>query len=251
MAEPSDAGSVGGDRQALLSLLVEHRVEFVLIGGAAIQTHGRRYDTLDVDVAPDNAPENLSRLACALNALGCRLVTDPADPASWVALPSDYFTPRTLLAANIWNLATRYGLLDLTFAPSGFPGGYRDLAPRATRQLAAGTSITVAVAALEDIHESKRMATRRTSPAGWPGREPDRAWDPTRRKEIARSAGPGWDTLVDVPPLSSSGACVNAARGFADVGAPHGLVTLLLCNACLPLPLRPSGYTRTIMRLFG
>jgi hypothetical protein len=160
VAEPSDAGGIDGDRQALLSLLVEHSVEFVLIGGAAIQSHGRRYDTLDVDLAPDRDPENLQRLADALGELDCRLVTDPADTASWVALPRNYFTPRSLLAASVWNLATRYGLLDLTFEPSGFPGGYRDLAPRATRQAAAGTSIVVAVAALDDVHASKRQAGR-------------------------------------------------------------------------------------------
>ncbi|MHB1468658.1 MAG: hypothetical protein ACYCX7_05835, partial [Solirubrobacteraceae bacterium] len=67
---------------------------------------------------------------------------------------------RTLLAVNIWNLATRHGLLDLTFAPSGFPGGYGDLAPRATRMPAAGTTVIVAFAALEDVHASKRQADR-------------------------------------------------------------------------------------------
>lgn len=41
------------DREALLQTLVEHGVQFVLIGGAAIQSYGRRYDTKDVDVVPD------------------------------------------------------------------------------------------------------------------------------------------------------------------------------------------------------
>ena len=79
---------------------------------------------------------------------------------SWVALPPDYFTPRSLLAAGVWNLATRHGLLDLTFAPTGFPGGYSDLAPRATRRTVAETTIVVSIAALEDVHESKRQADR-------------------------------------------------------------------------------------------
>jgi hypothetical protein len=160
MAEPPDAGGVDHERQALLAALAEKDVAFVLIGGAAIQSHGRRYDTLDIDLAPDTEPENLARLAEALNELECRLVTDPSDPGSWVALPEDYFTARTLRAASVWNLATRYGFLDLTFAPSGFPGGYRDLAPRATSRVAASTTIVVPVAALEDIHESKRQADR-------------------------------------------------------------------------------------------
>ena len=160
MAEPSDTGGVDPDREALLGVLMRHRVAFVLIGGAAIQSHGRRYDTQDIDLTPDTEPENLSRLASALNSLDCRLVTDPADTASWVALPPGYFTPRSLLAASVWNLATRHGLLDLTFTPTGFSGGYSDLAPRATQRAVAGTTIVVSIAALEDVHESKRQADR-------------------------------------------------------------------------------------------
>ena len=84
----------------------------------------------------------------ALNELDCRLVTDPANTAAWVPLPPDYFTPRSLLAATVWNLATRHGQLDLTFAPSGFPAGYEVLAPRAERLTIAGTRIAVLVASL-------------------------------------------------------------------------------------------------------
>ena len=160
MAEPPDPGGVDPDREALLGVLAPHRVAFVLIGGAAIQSHGRRYDTQDIDLTPDTKPENLARLADALNELDCRLVTDPADTASWVALPSDYFTPRGLLAASVWNLATRHGQLDLSFTPTGFPGGYRDLVTHATELPVAGTKVVVSIAALEDIHESKRQADR-------------------------------------------------------------------------------------------
>jgi hypothetical protein len=46
MAQPSDTGSVDPKREALLGVLAQHQVVFVLIGGAAIQSHGRRYDTL-------------------------------------------------------------------------------------------------------------------------------------------------------------------------------------------------------------
>jgi|NGEPerStandDraft_6_1074524.scaffolds.fasta_scaffold153009_1 hypothetical protein len=160
MAERADPGGLDTDREGLLGLLVRHRVAFVLIGGAAIQSYGRRYDTLDIDLTPDTAPENLARLADALNKLQCRLITDPADASSWVELPTGYFTPRGLLAASIWSLATRYGQLDLCFSPTGFPGGYRDLAPRATERAVAGTKIVVSVAALDDIHESKRQTGR-------------------------------------------------------------------------------------------
>jgi hypothetical protein len=148
------------DRAALLGVLIEHGVQFVLIGGAAIQSHGRRYDTKDVDIVPSTTPQNLTALADALNSLQCRLVTDPTDAQSWVQLPGDYFSERSLRAAAIWNLATQYGQLDLTFTPSGFPGGYAELAPNAQLLMVAHTTVTTAIAALQDIHSSKREANR-------------------------------------------------------------------------------------------
>jgi hypothetical protein len=160
MAGEAGTGVVDHDRAELLGVLTCHRVAFVLIGGAAIQSHGRRFDTQDIDLAPDTTPENLARLADALNELDCRLITDAADPSSWVALPADYFTPRTLKQAGIWNLATRCGQLDLTFSPAGFPGGFGELVSRAAERPVAGTAIAVMVAALEDVHESKRQADR-------------------------------------------------------------------------------------------
>jgi hypothetical protein len=160
MAESAAPRGIDPAREALLDVFTRHRVAFVLIGGAAIQSHGRRYDTQDIDLTPDTGAENLSRLADALGELDCRLITDPANTNSWVALPSDYFTPRTLLAVSVWNLATRHGQLDLCFAPAGFPGGYRDLVPRATERPVAGTTVVVPIAALEDVHRSKHQADR-------------------------------------------------------------------------------------------
>jgi hypothetical protein len=174
MAEPPDSGrvipAIDAAREALLKTLVAHNVQFVVIGGAGIQSHGGRYDTLDIDVTPD-ATRPTCTVSPPLNELDCRLVTDPANTAAWVPLPHDYFTPRSLLAAA-WNFATRHGQLDLTFAPSG----YGELAPRAEHLTVAGTRIAVLVAALDDIHKSKRAADRPKDrayflAAGEPGRE--------------------------------------------------------------------------------
>ena len=107
MAEQADPGGVDPGRESLLGVLARRRVAFVLIGGAAIQSHGRPLTLQDIDLTPDTTPDNLARLADALNELDCQLITDPADVASWVRLPSDYFTSRSLLAASVWNLATR------------------------------------------------------------------------------------------------------------------------------------------------
>jgi hypothetical protein len=84
--------AIDAEREALLKTLVDHGVQFVVIGGAGIQSHGRRYDTFDIGVTPDRDEANLHRLADALNELDCRLVTDPANTAAWVPLPHDYFT---------------------------------------------------------------------------------------------------------------------------------------------------------------
>lgn len=42
MAEAADTGDIDTDREALHGVLARHDVAFVLIGGAAIQSHGRR-----------------------------------------------------------------------------------------------------------------------------------------------------------------------------------------------------------------
>ena len=56
MGEPTDSGrvrpAIDAERESLLKTLVAHDVQFVVIGGAGIQSHGRRYDTLDIDVTP-------------------------------------------------------------------------------------------------------------------------------------------------------------------------------------------------------
>ncbi len=56
------------DAQRILEELARHRVEFVLVGGMAAQTHGNTRMTDDVDVIPQPDPQNLGRLAEALRA---------------------------------------------------------------------------------------------------------------------------------------------------------------------------------------
>jgi hypothetical protein len=58
MADAADSGrnlgdSIDAGRGELLQVLLSHEVKFVVIGGAAIQSHGRRYVTEDIDLAPD------------------------------------------------------------------------------------------------------------------------------------------------------------------------------------------------------
>lgn len=60
------------DPEKLLRTLVEHRVEFCLIGAAAAWLQGSPAVTLDLDVMPRRDLDNADRLAAALNALGAR-----------------------------------------------------------------------------------------------------------------------------------------------------------------------------------
>jgi hypothetical protein len=145
-ADPIDRG-----RETLLRALREGDVRFVVMGGAALQSHGQRYETEDIDV---------ERLADVLNRLECSLEVDPAHPEKAVSLPPDYFTASVLAQATVWNLRTAHGKLDLTLAPSGFPEGYTQLIAGAEQRRVAATTITVAVASLADVEHSKRTADR-------------------------------------------------------------------------------------------
>lgn len=135
----------------MMRILVEHGVEFILIGGLAAAAHGSPYATVDVDIVPRRTHANLDKLSEALRDIDARVYVT-SDQAVEFAHDA-----RSLDAIAIWNLATRFGGLDITFVPSG-TRGYSDLAHRATALDLGG--VTVHVAALADIVRSKEAAGR-------------------------------------------------------------------------------------------
>ncbi len=54
------------DFEALIRILVEHGVEFILVGGAAATAHGSARLTDDLDIVYSRSPENIARLAACL-----------------------------------------------------------------------------------------------------------------------------------------------------------------------------------------
>ena len=66
MTEPESAPL---DAERILRALGEHGVDYVLIGGLAVQTHGHVRTTNDADLIPAPDPSNLRRLADALRSL--------------------------------------------------------------------------------------------------------------------------------------------------------------------------------------
>jgi hypothetical protein len=131
--------------------LVEHDVAFIVIGGIAATVRGSPYATVDVDITPRRDRANLSRLSGALRALDARVYVSPTETLRFE------HDGRSLADAAVWNLATSFGGLDISFEPAGTKG-FADLADRATIVDVGGVEVTVA--ALEDIVRSKQAADR-------------------------------------------------------------------------------------------
>ena len=98
----------------ILRTLLEHGVDFVLIGGLAGMARGSSYPSYDVDIAYARAETNLERLASALDALGANLRGAPRD------FPFQ-LDARTLKAGAHFTFETRYGSLDILTDPDGAP----------------------------------------------------------------------------------------------------------------------------------
>jgi hypothetical protein len=98
----------------ILRKLLEHDVDFVLIGGLAGIARGSSYPSYDIDIAYARNPKNLERLASALRELGATLREAPPDLAF-------QFDARTLKSEAHFTFQTRYGSLDILSDPSGAP----------------------------------------------------------------------------------------------------------------------------------
>jgi len=140
------------DPKRILNTLAQHDVQFVLIGALAAGLQGFPRATYDADITPAKDRDNLQRLAAALRELGARIYTEQIPEG----LAFDC-SAAMLARADVWNLITEAGRLDLAFQPSG-TAGYDDLASQAVRYTIYGS--VVLAARLEDIIRSKEAAGR-------------------------------------------------------------------------------------------
>lgn len=132
------------DARRILEALARHRVDFVLVGGMAAQTHGNTRMTSDVDVIPEPTPQNLERLAAALRALGARVLNPGHEEVEIDAM----MLPR----ATIWQLATPHGNVDVLHeAPGAAP--YEQLRERAL--VVSLDDLRIAVAGRDDLIRMK------------------------------------------------------------------------------------------------
>lgn len=139
------------DLRALLEVLNEHEVRFVLIGGVAVGAHGYLRTTEDLDLVPDPDPANLKLLTAALEALDSTMPTvegRPFDPSKDGAV--------ILRGGNV-TADTRFGGLDVVQRLHGVPA-YSELARDAIDSDLLG--IPVRVCSLGRLREMKQRLDR-------------------------------------------------------------------------------------------
>jgi hypothetical protein len=132
------------DAERILRALAEHEVEYVLIGGLAVQTHGHVRTTNDADLIPSPDPANLERLASALRSLDARALNPGEEDTEIDA--------QMLPRATIWQFASRDGGIDVMHE---VPGGrsYDELSKGALRVRLG--DIDVPVVGLDDLIQMK------------------------------------------------------------------------------------------------
>jgi hypothetical protein len=137
---------------AILRSLVEHKVEFVVVGAIAVQAHGYIRGTADVDLVPRPTLLNLSRLAEAL----VDLKASPRHTRAHL----DVTDPQLLKRVPMIPLSTRHGPLDVLNIShlAGAPQSYDDLDSRALAISLDG--FEVRVTGLDDLLRMKRAAGR-------------------------------------------------------------------------------------------
>jgi hypothetical protein len=146
------------DVEALLDILNQHAVEYVVTGSAAALLHGVVLEPGDLDITPALDHENLDRLRRVLEAIHARQYedagfghweTNAAGEHRWVTAQ---LTPESVAARANWSPnprdpATFDYLLDSDFGSIDIvpliSGTYEQLAPRAATVRRGGRSVLV------------------------------------------------------------------------------------------------------------
>jgi hypothetical protein len=139
------------DPLALLGVLARHEVDFVVIGGVAVQAHGHLRTTRDVDVIAAPDADNARRLAAALRELDAR---NRGVDAEHLDDPTD---PQTFTRAASLFLDTKAGMLDVMQGAAGAPP-YAQLRRRSIPVTL--DDLTIRVAGIDDLIALKRAAGR-------------------------------------------------------------------------------------------
>lgn len=134
----------------LLEQLVAAKVDFVVVGGLAVNAWGYLRATRDVDIVPDPDPQNLERLARLLERLGGKVeIAEGRLAASAI---------RTFLKAGDRTLvATESGTVDVLQGVPQVPSYSSLLADATTVDL---DGVQVRICSLDALLEMKRASER-------------------------------------------------------------------------------------------
>jgi len=151
---PSELDRGPLDPVRIFEALERHEVEYLTIGGVAVNAHGHVRNTRDVDILVEWSAENMQHLAAALVDLEARLFGVDAD-----LLDVDPRDPEDLLNGGNFTLRTAAGGLDL-FDPGEIPGGrpYEEMRPRAVEAIVEG--IRIRTVGFDDLIRLKRESGR-------------------------------------------------------------------------------------------
>jgi hypothetical protein len=138
------------DAAAVLNLLVEQGVQFVLVGGQAMQAQGSAHVTYDIDICYQRTPANLAALVAALSPIHPYLRGAPP------GLPFRLDVP-TLQAGLNFMLATDCGDVDLLGEMSGV-GGYEQALQQSNEMTLFGQSLRVL--SVDGLIAAKKAAGR-------------------------------------------------------------------------------------------
>lgn len=141
------------DPLAALAHLARHDVDFVLIGGLALRALGSNRVTNDIDICYSTDPENLRRLAAALEAMDARRITDLHPEGVETHVTGPYLERERMFA-----FMTIFGQLDCLASPAGI-ATYDELKAESRR-----TELGKVTAYLPTPAALRRMKTAR----GWP-----------------------------------------------------------------------------------
>ena len=139
------------DAREIYRALARHDVEYVTIGGIAVQAYGGQRLTQDLDVAIASSSSNRTRLAAALLDLDARILGPGGRRSRSVP------TAQLLGSSDQWHLITDHGPVDLVTLPAHL-GSFADLRARA-HDVPLG-DLTIPIAHRDDLLRMKRAAGR-------------------------------------------------------------------------------------------
>lgn len=140
--------------------LSDAAVDYVLIGGLAVNAHGVIRSTKDVDICPSPARDNLERLAMLLRRWKVQQLGVGEDDFEAAELPFDPTSVDDLLQGGNFRLTTPHGVLDLMQWVPGIDSDHAYTELARTAVTAHVFDLEIWVCSLADLRTMKTVAGR-------------------------------------------------------------------------------------------